>query len=272
MKTPLGTLYAVGVSLLALLLTACVIPTQIAKVSPAVGTVVQTGGIVDVNVSDDCSQSVPPSPNVQSWWNGLGTPNQWYPFVGFEIWRNTFDGCETTRLDVYRALVTFNLSSVSQWKGLLKTALLYVSTRALPAGFGTDPNCIKFTGGAGTLDRFGPTVTGLPVVGGGMLTQLQSPTPFPVGINTVFVFPKPWKYGPVAGAANPTTTLANGLGGAAFTVDVTTQVDNALYAGRSEMSWMLTSALEGPLTAPLPTSVDCKTSYDLVLSVEHYLK
>jgi hypothetical protein len=192
--------------------------------------------------------------------------------VGFEIWRNTFDGCATTRLDVYRALATFNLSGVSQFKGLLKKAWLDVNTRALPAGIGADPNCIKFTGGAATLDRFGPTTTGLPVAAKGMLTQLQGSAPFPVGINTVFVFPQPWTNGPVAGATNPTTTLANGLGGATFTVDVTSQVDAALYGGHSEMSWMLTSAREGPLAAPLPTSVDCKTSYSLALSVEHYLK
>jgi len=272
MRAPIGTQYAVGVSLFALLLTACPpgskITTQITPVGLSVGTVVKTGGIIDVN--NNCGSAVPPAPNIQAWWNALPPTNRLYPFVGFEIWRNTFDGCTSTRLDVYRALATFNMAGVSQLKGLVKKAWLDVNTRALPAGVGADPRCISFTGGAGTLDRFGPAVGALPVAANGTLTQLQAQDPFPVGTNTVFVFPRPWTSGPVAGATNPTTTLASGLGGATFTVDVTNQVNAALNGGYAGMSWMLTSDFEGPLTVPSSTSVDCKTPYGFALSIEHY--
>jgi len=272
MRAPRHTVYPIAVSLFGWLLTACApgppITTQITPVGLAVGTVVKTSGIIDVN--NDCSNAVPPAPNIQAWWSNLPPTNRLYPFVGFEIWRNTYDGCTSTRLDVYRALVTFNMAGVSQLKGLVKTAWLDVNTRVLPASTAADPNCIKFTGGAGTLDRFGPTVSGLPVAANGTVRQLQAPDPFPVGTNTVFVFPKPWTSGPVAGAANPTTSLASGTGGATFTVDVTNQVTAAINGGLQEMSWMLTSAFEGPLTSPSPMSVDCKTSYKFALSIEHY--
>jgi hypothetical protein len=264
--------YPAAVSLFCGLLTACQPsppPTSsITRVGGSVGTVVKTSGIIDVN--NNCSNAVPPAPNPQTWWSNLPPTNKRYPFVGFEIWRNTFDGCTTSRLDVYRALVTFNMAGVSQLKGLVKTAWLNVNTRALPASTAADPRCIKFTAGGGSLVRFGPTVTGLPVSGNGSIQQLQPPDPFPTGTNTVFVFPNPWASGAVPGAANPTSTLASGTGGATFTVDVTSQVTAALNGGIPEMSWMLTSDFEGPLMAPEPTSVDCKTSYDLGLSIEHY--
>lgn len=272
MNSPLGTLYAVGVSLVALLLVACTpgppITTQITPVGLSVGTVVKTSGIIDVN--NNCGSGVPPAPNIQGWWNNLPPTNRLFPFVGFEIWRNTFDGCTSTRLDAYRALVTFNMAGVSQLKGLVKSATLAVDTRALPASTAADPRCIKFTGGAGTLDRFGPTVTGLPVSANGRILQLPAPDPFPIGTNTVFMFPNPWASGTVPGAANPTSTLASGTGGATFTVDVTNQIIAALNGGFPELSWMLTSDFEGPLPAPSATSVDCKTSYSFALSIEHY--
>ena len=272
MRTPLSSLYAFGVCLFALLLTGCPpgqpITTQITNVGLSVGTVVKTSGIIDV--TNNCGSAVPPAPNVQAFWTALPPTNRLFPFVGFEIWRNTFDGCTTTRLDVYRALVTFNMAGVSQLKGLVKTATLNVNTRALPAGVGAHPSCIAFTGGAGALDRFGPSVGPLPVAGNGMLTQLAPPDPFPVGTNTVFVFPNPWSSGPVPGATNPTTSLASGTGGATCSVNVTSQVDAALNGGHSTMSWMLKSAFEGPLAAPSSTSVDCKTSYGFVLAIEHY--
>ena len=272
MRAPLSTLYGVGVSLLALLLTACppgpAITTTTTNVGLSVGTVVKTGGIIDV--TNNCGSAVPPAPNIQAFWNGLPPINRCFPFVGFEIWRNTFDGCTTTRLDVYRALVTFNMAGVSQLKGLVKSATLNVSTRALAAGVGAHPSCIAFTGGAGMLDRFGPNAPALPVSGNGTLTQLQAADPFPVGTNTVFAFPNPWTSGPVTGATNTTTTLASGTGGASFTVDVTNSVIAALNGGFPGMSWMLRSSFEGPLAAPSPTSVDCKTSYSFVLSIEHY--
>jgi hypothetical protein len=272
MKALRSTAQPVAVSLLICLLIACTpgppITTIITPVGLAVGTVVKTGGIIDVN--NDCSTAVPPAPNIQTWWSNQSPTNRLFPFVGFEIWRNTFDGCTSTRLDVYRALVTFNMAGVSQLKGLVKSATLAVNTRALPASTAADPRCIRFTGGAGTLDRFGPTVTGLPVSANGRILQLQPADPFPAGTNTVFTFPSPWASGPVPGASNPTSTLASGTGGATFSVDVTNQIIAALNGGFPEMSWMLTSGFEGPLPGISATSVDCKTSYSFALSIEHY--
>jgi hypothetical protein len=196
--------------------------------------------------------------------------NRTFPFVGFETWRNTTDGCLESRLDVYRALVTFNVASVSNLKGLVQKAELIVSTRALPPGVGGNAGCIAFTGGAGSLQRFGPAAAGTlpPVSGAGSLDRLQPAEAFPSG-QTVFTFPSPWAAGTVAGAADPTTTIASGTGGAAFSVDVTSQVNAALNGGSSGMSWMLTSAFEGPLPSPVTTPVDCKTSYSFQLSLTH---
>lgn len=235
----------------------------------AVGTLVKTSGIIDV--TNNCTPATPPAPDIQAWWNGMPPANRQYPFVGFELWRNTTDGCTTSRLDAYRALVTFNMGSVSNLKGLVTKAELIVSTRALPAGVTAGSSaCVAFTGGAGTLERFGPAAAGSlpPVTGVGVLTQLQPADPFPVG-NLVFTFPRPWASGSVSGAASPTTTLASGTGGATFSVDVTNQVNAALNGGFSGMSWMLTSAFEGPLTGPVTSGLDCKTSYAFQLRLTH---
>src|SRR5690348_13218971 len=161
---------------LTLLVMACPpgkpIQTTITNVGLSVGTVVKTSGIIDV--TNDCSTATPAAPDPQAFFSNLSPTAKLFPFVGFQIWRNTFDGCTTTRLDVYRALVTFNMAGVSQLKGLVKTATLGVTTRALPSGVGAHPSCISFTGGAGTLERFGPTVAVAPVAANGILDHLQA--------------------------------------------------------------------------------------------------
>jgi hypothetical protein len=263
---------AIGAVALALVSGACPtnpVNTIFTDVGLSVGTQVKTTGIIDVN--NDCSHAVPPAPDIQAWWNNLPPINRTFPFVGFEIWRNTFDGCETTRLDVYHALVTFNMASVSNLKGLVKAATLKVNTRALPAGVGAGANCIAFTGGAGKLDRFGAATGPLPVTGGGTLSILQPSDPFSAGNSTVFTFENPWaKRDVFPGAASPTSTIASGTGGASYVVDVTSQVVAALNGGAAGMSWVLTSDMEGPLSAPSATSIDCKTSYAFGLTIEHY--
>jgi hypothetical protein len=86
----------------------------------------------------------------------------------------------------------------------------------------------------------------------------------------VFAFPRPWVAGSVAGAASPTTTSPDGQGGVTFVVDVTGQINAALNGGLSGMSWMLTSAFEGPLSGPVaPGGLDCKTSYTFELKLTH---
>lgn len=268
MKRWIGLATSALISFAVVFLAGCPAQTKTTLVGLGVGTLVKTGGVIDT--VNTCNPAVPPAPDIQAWWNALPPNNRTFPFVGFELWRNTTDGCLSSRLDTYRALVTFNMASVSQLKGLVTKAELIVSTRALPAGVGAHASCIAMTGGARSLERFGPAAAGtLPAVAGaGTLVRLQPNEAFPSG-NTVFAFPSPWTVGSVAGAASPTTTTASGTGGASFLVDVTNQVNAALNGGVAGMSWMLTSALEGPLAASVPGSVDCKTSYSFQLRLTH---
>lgn len=239
-------------------------------VGVSVATLVKTSGLVDV--TNTCNPASPPAPDVQAWWTALPPANRTHPFVGFELWRNTTGACTTSRIDVFRALATFNMASVSQLKGLVTKGELIVKTRALPAGVGGgNAACVPVTGGAGTLQRFGPAAAGTlpPVSGAGSLNQLQPSDPFPSGTQ-VFALPRPWTAGSVAGAASPTTTSPDGQGRALFVVDVTAQVNAALNGGFQGMSWMLTSAFEGPLSTPVaPGGLDCKTSYTFELRLTH---
>lgn len=264
----LGGLCIVGAGLFG-----CVDPANAALTTTLVGlgsgTLVKTSGLVDT--SHQCNPASPAAPNVQGWWNGMPAANRQFPFVGLELWRNTTDGCLESRIDAYRALVTFNMASVRALRGLVTKAELVVMTRALPSGVSAgNPACVAITGGAGSLVRFGPAAAANlpPVSGGGTLTMLPPPTPFPVG-NLVYNFPRPWSAGNVPGAANPTTTTASGNGGAVFTTDVTNQVVAALNGGFAGTSWMLVSASEGPLTGPAPRGLDCKTSYTFKLQLTH---
>src|SRR5215470_3850276 len=99
------------------LLAACTNPPTpvTTDVGLSVATLVKTTGIIDT--TNTCNPAVPPAPDVQAFWDSLSPQRQRNPFVGFETWRNTTDGCTTSRLDAYRALVTFNMSSVSNLKG-----------------------------------------------------------------------------------------------------------------------------------------------------------
>ena len=279
--------YAVAVSLSVSLGAGCapgsVGTPVVTSVGRSVGTVVQISGVVNDN--NACATAVPPAPDPQAFFNALSPTNKTFSFVGFQIWRNTSGSCLSSRRDAYRALVTFNMASVSQLKGLVTKAELVVNTRALPSGVGADPACIPFIGGAASLERFGPNAPPLPAVSGaGSITVIPPgppgnfvnsvavllPTaPFPSG-NTVYVMPRPWSSGAVAGAASPTTTLASGTGGASFVTDVTSQVIAALNGGFPGMTWMLTGAMEGPFVSPASANVDCRTSYDLDLRLTHY--
>ncbi len=264
---------AVGISIVAVTSAACrgPAPTPITTlVGSSTATVYKTSGIIDV--TNTCTPAVPAAPDVPGTWNAQSPTNKRFPIAGFEIWRNTTDGCTTTRLDVFRGIVTFNLAPHANLRGLVTQADLIVSPRALPAGMGAHPACITFTGGAGTLDRFGPATVGNvpPMNAAGTLIQLAPSAAFPAGTNTVFTFPRPWAAGVIAGASNPTTTSAAGGNIAAFTVDVTGSVNAAINSNTPGLSWMVTSGFEGPLAAPSPTSVDCKTPYDLRLRLTHF--
>ena len=262
-------------------------PPQVTSVGQSVATYVRTG-LPAGNVGSSACQPnpTPAAPNYNTWFAALPPANKNFPFAGFQLWRNTDPGCTSSRVDVYRALVTFNMNSVSNLKGLVTKAELVVATRALPASAGgavTFPGvstvtCPAFFGGAGSLQRFGPAAAAaLPQLGSqGTLIVLQGipapPDPFPTATNTVYTFPSPPIVpGAVAGATNPTTVTASGTGGVAFASDVTSSVNSALNGGFAGMSWMLTSVFEGPLPGPVNAAgmLDCKTSYSFDLRLTH---
>ncbi len=252
------------------LIAACDEPVKplTTSVGLSVATLVKTTGFVDTG-GNTCTPAAPPAPDVQAFWDSLSPERRRNPFVGFELWRNTTDGCLTSRVDVYRALVTFNTASAGHLKGLVTKAELQVETFAVPSGVtGSNPACVAKTGGAGALERFGPSASLPPVSGAGTLHRLQPSEAFPAGSN-VFAFPRPWVSGPLTGAADPTTTVASGTGGAVFSVDVTGQVNAALNGSAAGMSWMLTSASEGPLAGPVGAALDCKTPYSFRLVLTH---
>jgi hypothetical protein len=91
-------------------------------------------------------------------------------------------------------------------------------------------------------------------------TGTLSPVPFPPGFRLV-PFTLPW----VAGAIGThTTTLATGLGGASFTVDVTGRVQNALATNQPVIQFMLSSSDESfPRPITPPASVDCLTLFQI---------
>lgn len=273
------------VATVALALGGCPKKVVTTSVMKSVATLVKTSGL---NLDTNCTPTVPNPPDYTAWWNSLPAANHAFPFAGWETWRNTPAGCSQSRIDAYRALVTFNMASVSSLKGLVQTASLVVTTRAMPADaggavtagpFGNPTSvtlmCPSLIGGAGTLQRFGPAAVGtLPNVSmAGELDILPAPTAFPTG-QVVYTFPPNMNSpGPVAGATDPTTATASGNGGSVFTTDVTSQVNAALNGGAAAMSWMLTANFEGPLPGTLPItggSVDCKTSYNMDLQITHF--
>jgi len=216
----------------------------------SVATLVKTTGFVDS--THNCNPAVPPAPDAQGQWNAQSPAGKTAPFAGFQIWRNTTDGCLESRKDVYRALATFNMASVSNLKGLVQTVTLTVKSQAIPSGVGA-PGCPAMTAGAGTFERFGPGAAGtLPAVSGaGSFDVIPPAGSFPTG-QAVSVTPTP-----------------SGTGGFVFTLDVTSQVNAALNGGISEMSWMVDSSLEGPLPAPATAQVDCRTSISFGMTITH---
>ena len=231
-------------------ISGCPVKPITTPVGLSVATLVKTTGFVDP--THNCNPAVPAAPDAQGQWNAQSPASKTAPFAGFQIWRNTTDGCLESRKDVYRALATFNMASVSNLKGLVQTATLTVKSQAIPSGVGA-PGCPAMTAGAGTFERFGPGATGtLPAVSGaGSFDVIPPAGSFPTG-QAVSVTPTP-----------------SGTGGFVFTLDVTSQVNAALNGGISEMSWMVDSSLEGPLPAPATAQVDCRTSINFGMTITH---
>lgn len=248
-------------------------PPTTTYVGASTGTMVRTSGLVDADQDNDCAVATPPAPDPQARWAAMSPTDRQFPLTGFEIWRNLSPGCTTSRLDVYRAYATFNMASIANLRGLVTRAELIVGPRALPAGVGAHPQCVAFTGGAGALERFGPaTESNVPPFnpGGSLVVMPPSAQAFPVSTNVVFTVPTPWAVGAVAGATNPTTTTATGQGPAAFVVDVTGAVNAAINGNMARMTYAVTSAFPGPLTASATGGLDCRTPVEFRLAVTHY--
>ena len=227
----------------------------------------------------------------QKWWNGLPAQNKLYPFAGWSAHQPGPGGCAGLRTDSYRAVAVFNMASASNLKGLVKTAELVVSVRALPpdqragAAITAGPLgqsgsvnlfCPVALGGAGSLVRFGPNAP-LPPASAPGYFEILGPNPFPSGTNTVytlptFLVPNQSIAGPIPNATDPSTIAYSGTGGATITTDVTSQVVAALNGNFSTMAWMLTSNFEGSLPGAfnVPATLDCRTSYDFDLRITHY--
>jgi hypothetical protein len=249
----------------------------VTSVGKSVATFEKFGGMAG------CTAPPAPVPDPQAWWNAMPPANHQYPIAGWETWRNLTGGCLNTRVDVYRAVTTFNLASVANLKGLVQKAELIVSSHALPANQGgtvTVPitgqtgnvvlRCPQNLGGAGHLVRFGPNAVIPPTSAGGSFTMLGA-DPFPAGNDTVYTMRAIFTPGPIPNATNPSTIAPTGDGRATITTDVTSSVTAALNAGMQSMSWMLTSSFEGDLPGQLPASgtVDCRTAYDFDLRITH---
>lgn len=228
--------------------------------------------------------SAVPAPDPQAWWAAVPTANRRYPFAGWKTFRNLTGGCANTNVDMYRAVTTFDLASVSNLKGLVQKAELIVSTRALPPDVGRTLTvtiagqtgtvvlrCPAQLGGAGALVRFGPNAPVPVTTTAGDFTML-GPDPFPSGTNVVYTLPAIFTAGTLANATSPTTISPTGDGRTLITTDVTGAVTAALNADATGMTWMLTSQFEGLLPGQLPDggSADCITSYDFELRITHY--
>ena len=257
--------------------------------TPTTTTVRQTVATLQQSSSlVGCAGTTPPAlpQEPQDWWNAMQPANRQFPFAGWEAFQTGVGGCAATRVDAYRAVVTFDLGSVSNLKGLVQSAALTVRTRPLPAAQGTTLNagplgqagsinlfCVRNLGGAGALVRFGPgTAANVPSTSTAGDFQMLGASPFPAGTNVVYTFPNPVVTGSVAGATDPTTATLTGTGGSIFETNVTGAVIAALNANATSLSWMLTSNNEGPLPAALTTTgdVDCRTSYSFNLVITHY--
>ncbi len=227
------------------------------SVDPRVVTLARNQGIgiIDVHNSHTCLPESPPQPPAPGdWWLAVpvGQPPRLFgeAVVGFNIWRNLQDSCETARKDLYRAVVVYDLTPVTSFKGLITKAELTFDVAVLPVVKVGSP-CQAVTGGALDFLRL-PVGTAIPA---GSFAELTAPFP---GGPRIFSIPSPWLPGTLPGGA---TTQASGTGGATFTVDVSAHLNAVLNGGTTELAFSLTGSDEAPLTVSPPDQFDCRTYY-----------
>lgn len=230
---------------------------------PSVRTLAIRQGLVDP--TNDCSVATPPAPPApDAWYNALpiSAPQKTLNngVVGFNVWRNTHDGCLETRQDLYRTRFAYDLSGVQNLKGLVTGAELTFSAVVMPAPSGSF--CQAMTGGGGSLFRL-PVGTPAPP---SSFTLLPPASQFTTS-GRVFGMTLPW----VPGAISPgVTTAATGSGGASFTVDLTNQVQGALNQGAGDMTFEISGSDEARATISPPGSTDCRTVYKVgPLAIKH---
>lgn len=227
----------------------------------------------------------------QAWWAAQPAQNKLYPFAGWTAFQPGPGGCRGVRTDSYRAVAVFNMTSVSQLRGLVQKAELVVSVRALPPAQGPGGVitagplgqagsitlfCPQSLGGAGSLVRFGPNAP-VPAANSTGSFDMLGANAFPAGTNVVytlptFLVPNQSIVGPITSATDPSTIGISGDGRAIIVTDVTGQVTAALNGNFGTMTWMLTSNFEGSLPAAfnVPGTFDCRTSYDFDLRITHF--
>lgn len=232
--------------------------------NPAVRTLAIRQGLVDG--TNDCSVATPPAPpSPDVWFNSLpiSAPQKTVNngVVGFNVWRNTHDGCLETKQDLYRTRFAYDMTGVQNLNGLVTAAQLGFSVAVMPAPSGSF--CQAMTGGGGSLFRL---AVGTPAPSSAF-TLLPTGSHFGT-TGRVFGMTFPW----VPGTIQPgVTTAATGLGGASFTVDVTQQVQGALNQKAGDMTFEISGSDETLPTVSPPGSTDCRTVYRVgPLVITHY--
>ena len=121
------------------------------------------------DVNNDCSQAVPPAPTVPS-------PAAGEMLVGYQDWRNTYDGCTTSKAHRWEAAVTFDMSAVvAEMNKAPMTSLTGTLDFSMPSTMTPTPT-------AGAVDLCARTFewTATPATANGLVNlQFSSTTDFP---------------------------------------------------------------------------------------------
>jgi hypothetical protein len=248
------------------LLSAACVTTRSLTVSPGTMGMANVAGQADPNNS--CSPPAPAAPQPAARWSAEPPSNRLLVPVGFEIWRNTADGgaCTEHREIAYRGVFQYSLATVAPVKETVTVAKITFFSKILPSGVTPAASnlCSPASGGLGSLfEVTAPTqmFSNLQVLSSTLgPNNTVVPAAFPAATRLV-AFPMPWLPGAIG--AN-TTSSPTGLGGAAFTVDVTARVKAALASNQPVIQFMLSSSDEAfPRSIPPPTSIDCRTLYEI---------
>jgi hypothetical protein len=246
--------------------SACGVTTHHLMVQAATTNMAQLNGAPDP--SHGCTPPSPVAPLADVRWNAEPPSNKSLLAVGFEVWRNTADqgACTEHRETAYRGIIQYDLTNVIPVKDTLGTAQLSFSSKILPSGVTPSASnlCDPHQGGLGSLFEVNaplqPLASNMIMLQGIIASAPGTPATFPAGTRLV-AFPIPWVAGPIG---NNASTAASGTGGASFTVDVTSRVQNALAAGKTEIQFMLSGSDEAfPRPIPPPSSIDCRTLYQV---------